>query len=689
MARRKKATAEPLLVEAREVFEEIESAEEDFRRCAVDDLRFVAGYQWPEEMLRFRTSTTGGAPRPCLVVDQTNQYRRQVINDARLNPPALMARPRDERGSVEVADDLQRFFRYIEEASRAQEAYLMALQWAVDTGRGFFRVYAEEVDAERNFWEPRIGRIDNALAVYFDVYSTEVDGSDAFDAFVIHDMSPRRFKRQWPKAQATDFVGQDRYSNWITRDVIRVAEWDRKVVTSETRIVTEGAEYTPEEARGLAERGEPLESFREESRDKVQVYRRKITATDILEETILPFESVGVIPVYGNIYYVEGRRELKGLIANAKDPQRLLNYAVSSMAERISLESKAPWVGPMEAFSGFEADWDAANVKPAAFLPYNHVDDNGVPIPPPTRQPIDTNFSGWVQLVQQATVSIQASLGMYQAAVGAASNETSGRAIRERASQSDVATYHYVANLAASIRHGGRLVLEMIPALYDVPRTIRLLSEDGQADTAEIDPNLPEPVQKRERIGGRAVRVLNPTIGKYDVVVSVGPSFSSRREEAATRIGEMLARNPNLAALVGDIYFAYQDWPGADEVAERLKKALPPELQDDDSDEIPPEIAQRIQQIVKIMEARDQAAAETMQTVIKAADKLAKEKMGFQVEAANLRAVQADMKALEHDLQRRKAEIESKDRELESTRRELDALIAAARVGATPNGFGE
>lgn len=120
-----------------------------------------------------------------------------------------------------------------------------------------------------------------------------------------------------------------------------------------------------------------------------------------------------------------------------------------------------------------------------------------------------------------------------------------------------------------------------------------------------------------------------------------------------------------------------------------MKKALPPELQDDDSDEIPPEIAQRIQQIVKIMEARDQAAAETMQTVIKAADKLAKEKMGFQVEAANLRAVQADMKALEHDLQRRKAEIESKDRELESTRRELDALIAAARVGATPNGFGE
>src|SRR5690606_1837771 len=259
---------------------------------------------------------------------------------------------------------------------------------------------------------------------------------------------------------------------------------------------------------------------------------------------------------------------------------------------------------------------------------------------------------------------IQASLGMYQAAVGAASNETSGRAIRERASQSDVATYHYVSNLAASIRHGGRLVLDMIPALYDVPRTIRLLAENGDADTAEIDPNLPEPVQKRERLNGRAVKVLNPTIGKYDVVVSVGPSFTSRREEAATRIGEMLAQNPNLAALVGDIYFAYQDWPGADEVAERLKKALPPELQDDDSDEIPPEIGQRIQQIVRIMEARDRAAAETMQTVIKAADKLAKEKMGFQVEAANLKAVQAD-------LERQKADINSKTRELESAKREL------------------
>lgn len=683
--RRKKATAEPILVEAREVFEEIENHEHDYRERWRDDLRFIAGEQWPEDMRRFRESTSdGGAPRPCLVVDQTNQYRRQVINDARLNPPSLMARPRDERGSVEVADDLQRFFRYIEEASRAQEAYLNALQWAVDTGRGFFRVYAEEVDADRNFWEPRIGRIDNALAVYFDAYSTEIDGSDAFDAFVVLDLSPRRFKRQWPDAKATDFIGQDRFSNWVTRDIVRVAEWDRKVVKTEKRVVTADGEYTPEEAKALE-----LADFREEDREQVEVWRRKITATDILEETLLPFESVGIIPVYGNIYYVDGRREIKGLISGAKDPQRLLNYAVSSMAERISLEAKAPWVAPFEAIAGHEAEWESANVKPKAYLPYNHVDDAGTPIPPPSRQPIDTNFSGWVQLVQQAINSIQASLGMYQAAVGAASNETSGRAIRERSQQSDVATYHYVANLSASIRHGGRLVLDMIPALYDVPRTIRLLAENGDADTAEIDPNASEPMQTRERVGGRAARVLNPTIGKYDVVVSVGPSFSSRREEAATRIGEMLAQNPNLAALVGDIYFAYQDWPGADEVAERLKKALPPELQDDDSDEIPPEIGQRIQQIVQIMEARDRAAQETMQTIIQAADKLAKEKMGFQVEAANLRSAQADMRALEHDLKRQRSEIDSKSRELAAATSELDALIAAARVGATPNGFGE
>ena len=676
--RRKKLTAEPLLVEAREVFEEIENHENDYRERWKDDLRFVAGEQWPDDMRRFRESTAdGGAPRPCLVVDQTNQYRRQVINDARLNPPSLMARPRDERGSVEVADDLQRFFRYIEEASRAQEAYLNALQWAVDIGRGFFRVYAEEVDAERNFWEPRVGRIDNALAVYFDAYSTEIDGSDAFDAFVVLDLSPRRFKRQWPDAKATDFIGQDRFSNWVTRDVVRVAEWDRKVVKTEKRVVTADGEYTPEEAKALE-----LADFREEDREQVDVWRRKITATDILEEHLLPLESVGIIPVYGNVYYIDGRRDIKGLIAGAKDPQRLLNYAVSSMAERISLEAKSPWVGPFEAFAGHDANWQQANVKPAAYLPYNHRDDNGELIPPPNRQPMDTNFSGWVQLVQQATNSIQGALGMYQAAVGAASNETSGRAIRERSQQSDVATYHYVANLSASIRHGGRLVLDMIPRLYDVPRTIRLLAENGDAETAEIDPGSPEPVVNRERVSGRATRVLNPTIGKYDVVVSVGPSFTSRREEAATRIGEMLAQNPNLAALVGDIFFAYQDWPGADEVAERLKKALPPELKDDEDDDVPPEIAERIQRIVQIMETRDQAAAQTMQTVIQAADKLAKEKMGFQVEAANLRAVQAD-------LERQKSAIESRTRELASAKSELDALIAAARVGATPNGFGE
>lgn len=680
MARKKKISNEPLLKEARELFTQCEAAEADWRIGWRDDLNFRALDQWPADMRRFREATTGTEPkRPCLVVDQTDQYIRQIVNDARMNPPSIKARPKDYKASIELAEQLQDWFRDIEESSRATQAYMSALEWAAVTGRGFFRIYAELVDKDRNLHEPRIGRIDNAMAVYFDPFSTELDGSDAFDAFVVQDVAPSRFKRMYPNAQATDWIDRQdaNLGSWVLQDSIRIVEWDRKVVGSRTAIMTDEGEVS--ETKAAAQR---IENFREEAVEDIKVYRRKLTAVDVLEETELLFDHVGIIPVYGNIRYTQTRRDIFGVIRAAKDPQRLLNYVVSNMAEAAALQTKAPWIAPIDAVKGHEAAWQMANTSNRAFLPYNHVDENLQPIPAPSRNIPDQSFSGLLQIANVSQQHIQSAIGMYQAAIGAPSNETSGRAITERRKGSDMSTFHYTDNLASSIQHAGRIIMDMIPRIYDVQRTIRLLSESGEMDQAVVDPNSPEPVMERKKADGTKVKVINPTIGKYDVYVSVGPSFSSKREEAAAHIGDMLARNPQLAAQVGDIYFAYQDWPGADEVAERLKKMLPPELRDDGEEEMPQPVADAIKQITQIMQVKDEASAKTLETVTKAADKLNKEKMNFQVEQANLRAVQADLAT-------QQAKLQADQRVLDATKRELDALIAASRAGATPNGFGE
>jgi hypothetical protein len=300
-----------------------------------------------------------------------------------------------------------------------------------------------------------------------------------------------------------------------------------------------------------------------------------------LEEQDWAGKYIPVIRVVGNEFEVEGRMYLSGLVRNAKDAQRMYNYWVSQETEMLALAPKAPFIGYGGQFEGYEHQWKTANTNNWPYLEVNPdvTDGQGAVLPLPQRAAPPLAQTGLIQAKMGASDDIKATTGQYDSSLGQTSNERSGRAIIARERQADTGTYHYVDNLARAIRYTTRQLIDLIPQIYDTQRIARIIGVDGQADMVRIDPMQPEAVREiRDENNIVIDKIYNPTVGKYDVVVTTGPGYLSQRQEAMDAMAQILQGNPSLWAVAGDLFVKNMDWPGAQEMAERLKKSLDPKL---------------------------------------------------------------------------------------------------------------
>jgi hypothetical protein len=270
--------------------------------------------------------------------------------------------------------------------------------------------------------------------------------------------------------------------------------------------------------------------------------------------------------VFGDEVNVEGKRYFQSLVRHAKDSQRMFNYWRTTATELVALAPKAPWIGPEIAFEveGEAEKWASANTQSHAFLRYK----GNVP---PQRQPFAGVPAGALQEAMNASDDIKAAIGLFDASLGAASNETSGRAILARQREGDVGTFHFIDNLTRGIRCAGRILIDLIPQVYTGKRIVRIIGEDGQTQAV--------PLGQAIQLGGMQ-RVFDLSAGSYDIDVKAGPSFTSRREEAANQMIELVRAFPQAAPLLGDLLAKNLDWPDADKVAKRLQSTLPPQFQD-------------------------------------------------------------------------------------------------------------
>jgi hypothetical protein len=281
------------------------------------------------------------------------------------------------------------------------------------------------------------------------------------------------------------------------------------------------------------------------------------------------------------------------------DAQRIYNYWASAAVEQVALQTKTPYVARADAIEGRTEQWATANIKNWSVLVYNGIDEAGNPIPPPSRVEPPTMAQAYITGMSIARDDLRSVTGQYQAEMGMPGNERSGRAIDARQRQSDVATYHYVDNQAKGIRQIGRILLDLIPKIYDTRRVAMTLAEDGTENKVMIAPDLPDahqyigqqpngappgPIspaeaqkQQEDPAQPDPAIIFNPQVGTYDVEADVGPAYGTQRQEAANAFSQIMQQNPAAFQIVGDFWAANSDFPNADELAERLKRGLPPQ----------------------------------------------------------------------------------------------------------------
>jgi hypothetical protein len=345
---------------------------------------------------------------------------------------------------------------------------------------------------------------------------------------------------------------------------VRIVEaWRREAVERTLITLSDGQEMEAGvfearrpylEASGLVSVGAPRKV------PGLKVVQRILSGAAVLETVDWPGRYIPLVPVYGEEIRVDGRRRLRGLVRDARDAQRMFNYWRTTSTELVALAPKAPFIGRKGAFDTDQAKWTTANSQTHAFIEYDGPE-------PPQRQPFAGVPAGALQEALNAADDLKSIMGLHDASLGARSNETSGKAILARQREGDVSTFHYIDNLSRAIRHAGRILIDLIPKVYSTQRMVRILGPDGVPALAAVNGAA---VNGAEGGGGR---VFDLGAGRYDLTVRAGPSFASRREEAASQMIELIRAFPPAAPLIGDLLAKNLDWPGADEVARRLARA--------------------------------------------------------------------------------------------------------------------
>lgn len=545
-----------LLEEARKRLKWAIEDDQENRNNALEDLEFimVPGAQWPSS-IRLEREANG---QPCLEINKMTAFIDQVVGNQRMNRPTIKVLPVDDKSDPETARILGGWIKHVERISVADEAYDHAFEHAVMCGYGALRVVTDYISDQSMDQEAYIQKIDNALAVYWGRHS-RYDCADADYCFIVSDVQRDEYKDSYGREPMPFNYTDSRYvEGWCTKNTVRVAEYFRKVKETKKLYLLDTGETTDKPVAGDV-------IVKERTVDATKIEWYLLSGDDILDSRDWCGKKyIPVVPVWGKEANVGGRRHVRGLIRMGKDAQRMYNYWSSSDTESIALQPRAPFIVTARQIEGYENMWKEAHKKNYPFLIYTP--DAQAPGAPQRQSPALAS-SAMTSRIAMADQEMRDTIGLQKASLGMQSNERSGAAIRERKMEGDTGTFAFIDNLARSIEHIGRILLDVSTSILDTERVVRIGLTD---ESFEFDS-----VNKHD-----GMDILNDvSVGTYDVVVSVGPSFATQRIETQQSMREFIQYVPSAGPLIADIYASTMDWPRHEEFKERLQLMLPPEVQ--------------------------------------------------------------------------------------------------------------
>lgn len=584
--------------------------EKELRAKFVSDLKFASPDgegQWDPQLKQDREN----AGRPAMAFPRCHTFVQQVSNDARQNKPQVKFAQSDD-GDKETAEIMEGLARYIQYSSNAQEAYETAIEYSAGGSFGYYRVLTDYCDDDSDDQDIKVVAVRDPLTVY-GILLPSVFGRKPRFWFVVEDIPKDEFKALYPDSEVASLSWDEaerRGESWIGSESIRIAEY-----------------WCVEEKRVKGKR-----------KPQITIKFCKTNGLEILpgddgetSETVWPGTICNVIPVLGKQMIIEGKATLSSVVRPQKSAQQMLNYAKSRIAETLSQAPVSPFLVAEGQVAGYESQWETINTFPRPFITYKLTDNAGRPVPPPQRQTFEPPIQALSTFVMQESEDMKATTGIYDAALGSSgTNETSGQMVMRRQQQSNLTTMHFMDNLERSFKLAGEVIGELIPKIYDAARIIKILGPDEAQKIVTIN-------QKHTNAAGQP-RHFDLASAKGSWVITMGHSFSSKRMESFDMMQQVLQGQPGLLNVIGDIFFQNSDLAGADQLAERFHKMLPPQLQDDENNPLPPQaqaaVAQAQQQAQAMQGELQKMAMERQGKVIEHQGKMQQIAAQFQADMA-------------------------------------------------------
>lgn len=566
------------LATARRRFSASEEEEKELRDAFESDLRFASpdgDEQW-DPLVKLQRQQAG---RPAMSFPRCHTFVQQVSNEARQKKPSIKFSPRldQDKDTAEIYEGLARYIQY---SSDAQVAYETAIEYSAGASFGYYRFLTNYVDNDDDdVLELAIIPVLDPLQIY-GVLIPACFNRKCMYAFVVEDMPKEEFERLYPKSEMVSigWTASGRQApDWVAEDTVRIAEY-----------------WTVEETRIEGQR-----------RPKSVVKFCKTNGLEILpdSETVWPGSSIPIIPVLGKQLIVRGKPRLYSVVRPQKSAQQLINYSKTRIAETLSISPVSPFLVAEGQLEGHEKEWQNMNRSLTPVLSYKPTDVNGQAVPAPQRQTFEPPISSLSAFVGQEIDDMKATTGLFDPSMGAQSGQASGKAIQSLQMQGSLSTMHFLDNLGRAFKKGGEIIAELIPIIYDTEREIQILGEDEQPKIVKINaPYVDENGQQRN---------YDMKSAKFVPIITMARAYDSKRMETFDMMQQLVQSAPNLLPVFGDVLFKNSDMAGADVVAERFKKMLPPNLQDNkDQQQIPPQVQAQMQQLQQHNQALNAAAQE-------------------------------------------------------------------------------
>ncbi len=596
-----KSEDQKIIDRAKDFLQRAMDAEVQNRQEGLIALKFSKlGEQWNANDVQSRQLEA----RPCLTINKTEAFCKQVTNQQRQQRPRIKVHAVSGGADVKIADIIAGICRHIEVNSSADTAYDTAFDSAVHIGWGYFRLRHDFISETSFDQDIFIDTVDNPFSVYFDPNSTLPDGSDQIECLITDNISKKQFKLQYPHANdGSNFIdggSGDDLTDWLSVNDIRIAEYyyietvkDELVLLSDKSAIWANELPAPD----ILQASNIIEIARRPSFRR-QVKWCKLTAMDVLEKRDVPGRYIPVIPVYGECVVIDGKRRRFGLVKHAMDPQRMFNFWRTATTESVALAPKAKWLMADGQDEGFENEWANANVATYPVLHARQRDSEGAPAERPERLQPEPPPAGMIENANLMGEDLSTVLGIVDPAQRITGN-VSGKALNSEKQQSDNSTFHYYDNLTRSICHAGKIILEWTPKIYDTERVLRIIGEDGRPDQVTVN--------QREEVEGVKTILNDVTVGVYDVVMDTGPGYNSKRIEAVDTFMQLLATplGEEVAKVGADLAVRAMDFPGAEDLADRLAAANPLAQIDEKSD-VPPQAQMQIKGLQQQLEQAGQ-----------------------------------------------------------------------------------